>query len=249
MRAVVTCLLAPGILPKAPTIPPDWKQEGLSCAAFDIRNTGGTTDESNLNPTIAPVVTRKGKQRVLHHPPTLQEWRQPPPTAPPGAMPPRTPGAPPPPTRTRKQRDPGTPEPMFPTQETARSAETALSQGKHQGPYPTTVQQIADLLHTAGIYEAAERRLYLFRKVQDLEHLLVIMDRASEFMFAYPLPNKTTENVAKKPLKFLLTFWISLSLCGDLGTEFTAEVVHHLCKWLNVTPTMTLPKTQGLKEL
>ena len=57
MRAEVTCLLATGILPKAPTIPPDWEQEGLSCAAFDIRNTARTTDESNLVPTIAPVVT------------------------------------------------------------------------------------------------------------------------------------------------------------------------------------------------
>ena len=28
MRAIVTCLLVTGILPKAPTIPPDWEQEG-----------------------------------------------------------------------------------------------------------------------------------------------------------------------------------------------------------------------------
>ena len=75
MRAVVTCILATGLLPRAPAIPPDGKQEGLSCAAFDIRNTDGTTDESNLAPTIAPVVTRKGKQRMLHHPPTPQETR------------------------------------------------------------------------------------------------------------------------------------------------------------------------------
>ena len=87
MRAVVTCLLAPGTLPKAPTIPPDWEQKGLSCAAFDIRNTDGTTDESNLAPTIAPVVPRKWKQRMLHHPSTPQQSRQPLPTAPPGAMP------------------------------------------------------------------------------------------------------------------------------------------------------------------
>ena len=59
-----------GLLPRAPTVPPDGKQERLSCAAFDIRNTDGTTDESNLAPTIAPVVTRKEKQRILHHPPT-----------------------------------------------------------------------------------------------------------------------------------------------------------------------------------
>ena len=106
MRAVITCLLATGILPKASTIPPDWRQEGLSCTSFDIRNTDGTTDESNLAPTTAPVVTRKGKQRILHHPPTPQEWRQPPPTTPPGAMPPPTPVALPPRTRMRKQRGP-----------------------------------------------------------------------------------------------------------------------------------------------
>ena len=71
MRAVATCLLAPGILPKDPTIPPDWEQEGLSCPAFDIRNTDGTTDKSNLAPTIAPVVTRKGNRgcfTILQHP-------------------------------------------------------------------------------------------------------------------------------------------------------------------------------------
>ena len=60
--------------------------------------------------------------------------------------------------------------------------------------------------------------------------LLVIMDRASKFLFAYPLPNKTAENVAKKLLEVLLTFGIPLSLRSDPGTEFTAEVVQHLCK-------------------
>ena len=110
MRTVVTCPLATGILPKTLTNPPDWKQEGLSCVASNIRNTEGTTAESYLTPTIAPVVTRKGKQRVLHHPPTLQESRQSSPTAPPGAMPNTTRAAPPPRTRTRKQRDQGTPE-------------------------------------------------------------------------------------------------------------------------------------------
>ena len=158
MRAVVTCLLATGILPKAPTTPPDWEQEGLSREAFDIRNTDGTTNEtptqkelqtptmeSNLAPIIALVVTRKGKQRMLPHPPTPQESRQPPPTAAPGEMPPPTPVAPPPRTRVRNQRDQGTPDPMSPTQETTTSAETALSQGEYQGPYPTMVKRIADL--------------------------------------------------------------------------------------------------------
>ena len=67
------------------------------------------------------------------------------------------------------------------------------------------------------------------------KHLLVIVDRASEFLFAYPLPNKTVENVSKKLLELLLTFGILLSLRSDPGTEFTAEIVQHLCEWLNVT--------------
>ena len=170
MRAVVTCLFATGILPKAPTIPPDWELEGLSCATFNIRSTDGTADESNLAPTIAPVVIRKGKQRMLHHPPTPQESRQPPPTAPPGAMLPPTPAAPPPRTRTRKQNDPGTPEPMFPTQETATSAETALSQGEHQGRYSIVVQRIADLLRKPQeLMKRQKEDPHLFRTVQDLD--------------------------------------------------------------------------------
>ena len=74
----------------------------------------GDPDESNLAPTIAPVVTRKGKQRMLHHPPIPQESRQPPLTSPLGAMPTPTRAAPRPRTRTRKQRDQGTPEPCSP---------------------------------------------------------------------------------------------------------------------------------------
>ena len=246
---------------------------------------------------------------------------------------------------------------MLPTQETATSAETALSQGEHQGPYPTMVQRIADLLRkpqelmkrqkedshllgkvqdlnnggTGGEYSTDEDGLLWYapqgsilclaiprslvpgilafvhityghpgvartteltqRKyhwtslksdvrdyvlscgcrrpkrstsqrvamlpvrflrpwqvlemdIHDMEarseagskHLLAIVDRARKFLFAYPLPNKTTaENVAKKLLELLLTFGIPLSLRSDPGTEFTAEVVQHLCKWLNVT--------------
>ena len=67
------------------------------------------------------------------------------------------------------------------------------------------------------------------------KHLLVLVNRSSKFMFAYPLPNKTAENVAKRLLELLLTFGIPLSLRSDPGTEFAAQVVQHLGKWLNVT--------------
>ena len=83
------------------------------------------------------------------------------------------------------------------------------------------------------------------------KHLLLVVDRASKFRFAYPLPNKNAENVAKKLPELLLTFGIPLSLRSDPGPEFTAEVVKHLCKWLNVTidygPT-DHPRAQGAVE-
>ena len=83
------------------------------------------------------------------------------------------------------------------------------------------------------------------------KHLLVIVDRASKFLFAYPLPNKSAENVTKKLFEFMLTLGIPLSLRSDPGTEFAAEVVPHLCKWLNVTidyDPLDHPKTQGAVE-
>ena len=83
------------------------------------------------------------------------------------------------------------------------------------------------------------------------KHLLIVVDRASKFRFAYPLPNKIAENMTKKFLELLLTFGTPLSLRSDPDTEFTAEVVKHLCKWLNATidcgPT-NHPRTQGAVE-
>ena len=81
------------------------------------------------------------------------------------------------------------------------------------------------------------------------KHLLVIVDRASKFLFAYTLPNKTAENAAKKLVELLLNYGISLSLRSDPGTEFTPEVVQHLCKWLNATIDMALQTTQELRGL
>ena len=80
------------------------------------------------------------------------------------------------------------------------------------------------------------------------KHIPVIVDRASKFLFAYPLPNKTAENVAKKLLELLLNYGkLTLSLRSDQGTEFTAEVVQHLCKWLNATIDKALRTTQELR--
>ena len=49
MQAVVNCLLATGVLPKAPTIQPDWEQEALLCETFDtIHNTEGGIDKAPI---------------------------------------------------------------------------------------------------------------------------------------------------------------------------------------------------------
>ena len=69
-------------------------------------------------------------------------------------------------------------------------------------------------IHDMGARSEAENRL-----------LFVIVDRASKFLFAYPLPNKRAEGVARKLLELMLTFRIPLSLRSDPGTEFNAEVV------------------------
>ena len=83
------------------------------------------------------------------------------------------------------------------------------------------------------------------------KYLLIVVDRASKFLFAYLLPSKTVQNVAKKLLELLLRFGIPLSLRSDLGTEFTAKLVQHLCKWLNVTidyAPLDHPRAQGAVE-
>ena len=60
---------------------------------------------------------------------------------------------------------------MFPTQETTTSAETALSQGEHQGPCPTMVQRIADLLRKPQeLIKRQKEDSYLLGKVQDLNN-------------------------------------------------------------------------------
>ena len=80
---------------------------------------------------------------------------------------------------------------------------------------------------------------------------LVVVDRASKFLFVYPLPNKTADNVAKKLLELLLMYGIPLPLSSDPGPEFTTEIVQHLCKWPNMTidyGSADHPRAQGAVE-
>ena len=82
-------------------------------------------------------------------------------------------------------------------------------------------------------------------------YLLVVVDRASRFVFAYPLESKDSVGVARKLMELLLTFGVPLSIRSDAGGEFTAKVVAHLCQWLRVQldhGPADHPRSQGAVE-
>ena len=82
-------------------------------------------------------------------------------------------------------------------------------------------------------------------------YLLGVVDRASKFLTAFPLPTKEAVGVSRKLLSLLLTFGLPLSIWCDLGGEFVADVMEHLCRWLRVSlvngPT-NHPRAQGAVE-
>ena len=67
--------------------------------------------------------------------------------------------------------------------------------------------------------------------------LLVVVDRASKFLFGYPLASTGALEVRWKLMELMLTFGVPQSIRSDGGGEFTAQVVGHLCIWLNATLT------------
>ena len=81
-------------------------------------------------------------------------------------------------------------------------------------------------------------------------YLLVVVDTASKFLFAYPLPSKDTVGVSRKLLELLLTFGVPLSIQSDAGGEFSAQVVKHLCQWLrmSIDGPANHPRAQGAAE-
>ena len=81
--------------------------------------------------------------------------------------------------------------------------------------------------------------------------LLVAADKASKFLFAFPLPTKEAIGVARKLLEVMLNFRLPLYVRSDPGSKFTAEVMQHLCKWLNVAIAYgpaDHPRAQGTVE-
>ena len=65
-------------------------------------------------------------------------------------------------------------------------------------------------------------------------YLLIVVDKASKFLFAFPLPTNEKLGVAATLLDVVLTFGLMISLRSYPGAEITFEVVGNLCQWLNL---------------
>ena len=57
------------------------------------------------------------------------------------------------------------------------------------------------------------------------EYLLLVVDKASKFLFGYPLPSKEAHGVARILLDLCLTFGAPSFTMADGGGEFTAAVI------------------------
>ena len=59
-----------------------------------------------------------------------------------------------------------------------------------------------------------------------------MVDRASKFPFGFPLETKQVVGVARVLVELCLTYGVPKTVRCDGGSEFVAEVVKHLCRWL-----------------
>ena len=64
------------------------------------------------------------------------------------------------------------------------------------------------------------------------KYIVLVVDRASRFPFAFPLPSKRTKKVARILANLCLTFGIPRNFRSDGGDEFRSEILKSLCHWL-----------------
>lgn len=66
------------------------------------------------------------------------------------------------------------------------------------------------------------------------EYLLMVVDKAPLFPFAYPPPSKGAHGVARALFDMFLTFEVPSFIRANGGGEFAATVMEHLCRWRKV---------------
>ena len=64
------------------------------------------------------------------------------------------------------------------------------------------------------------------------KYILLVVDRASRFPFAFPLPSKGTKKVGRILAYLCLTFGVPRNFRSDGGGEFRSEILKSLCHWL-----------------
>ena len=82
-------------------------------------------------------------------------------------------------------------------------------------------------------------------------YVLLVVDRATKFPFAFPLPSKQAEGVARVMTELCLMFGVPDVVSCDGGGEFGALVVKHLCRWLKAKiryGPAEHPRSQGAAE-
>ena len=82
-------------------------------------------------------------------------------------------------------------------------------------------------------------------------YLLVLQDYFSKWMEVYPLPQKTTMQVADKLLEMITRMGIPRQFHTDQGGEFTSDIIKNLCQLLEIDKTQTtpyLPSSDGMVE-
>ena len=85
----------------------------------------------------------------------------------------------------------------------------------------------------------------------DNRYLLLVIDRASKFAFAFPFKSKGAEGIALKLLELVALLGVPRAIRSDSGSEFKSESVSHLCRWLKVTidyGPIDHPRAQGTVE-
>ena len=123
--------------------------------------------------------------------------------------------------------------------------------------WPTMVRDVREYVLSCGCRrrKRSNNQLDLLRigttSLAGNEYILLAVDKASKFPFAFPIPTKRAEGVAQHLLQLCLTFGIPRVLRSDEGREFNCEVVKHLCRWLRADIQFSPanhPRGQGTVE-
>lgn len=75
----------------------------------------------------------------------------------------------------------------------------------------------------------------------NFEYLLLGVHKASKFPFAFPLPSKQAERVAREPLQLCLTFIVPNAIRCDRDKELGAIISQHLYRWLKAVVRLLGP--------